>query len=273
MMSANQEDQNGDVHYFFLIRGLIRSRFHWHHFPQVFEHQLKLRNINHRVVLLDIAGNGSRFSEQTPFSIQGMADDISVQIRQYLKIELLDSAAIKLHLIGISMGGMIAAQACHSLRYGQLEVSSLHVINSSFSNVARFWQRMKIPAALSLLKNLGNIQRRETCILQWTSNQLDRQQYVSPWVEEASKNPLSIRNAIAQLIAAMRFPIPSMPLRYGYIYTSEKDRLVSSVCSKKIASAWQYPIDLNEVAGHDLSLDAPRWLAERITQNSLITKG
>jgi len=273
MISVNEEGQNGDIHYFFLIRGLIRSRFHWHHFPQVFERQLKLRNINHRVVLLDIAGNGSRFSEQAPFSIQGMADDISAQIRQYLKVELMDSTSIRLHLIGISMGGMIAAQACHILKHDQIEVSSLHVINSSFSNVARFWQRMKIPAALSLLKSLRSIQQREVCILQWTSNKLDRQKYAEAWIDEAGKNPLSIRNAIAQLIAAMRFPIPIKPLKHGYIYTSEKDRLVSSVCSKKIARAWQYPIDLEEAAGHDLSLDAPRWLAERISRNCLITKG
>jgi len=271
MMSANQGGQNGDVHYFFLIRGLIRSRFHWHHFPQVFDHQLKSHNINHRIVLLDIAGNGCRFNERTPFSIQGMANDISTQIRLYLKAELINTAAIKVHLVGISMGGMIAAQVCHALKYEQFEVSSLHVINSSFSNVGRLWQRMKIPAALSLVKNLGTIQQRENCILQWTSNQLDRQQYAESWVEEAGKNPLSIRNAIAQLIAAMRFPIPSKPLEHGYIYTSEKDRLVSSVCSKKIASAWQYPIDLEEAAGHDMSLDAPYWLAERIAHNCLIT--
>ncbi len=268
MMIKDQDE----VHYFFLVRGLIRSRFHWHTFPQTLSQYLSSHNINHQIILFDIAGNGKRHGETTPMSIEAMADDLLNQVDLAIfNAVKTKHAKARLHLVGISMGGMIFSQLARKLSSLNRPASSLHIINSSFSNVARFWQRMKIPAALSLLCNIRVARKRERCILHWTSNLSSRQQYSRLWIEEAIKHPLTLRNGLAQLVAAFRFKIPAKPAPYSFVYASFHDRLVDFACSKKIASDWQVPLAVELTAGHDLSLDAPQWLAEQIVENTLIT--
>ena len=258
---------SSDTHYFILIRGLIRSRFHWHTFPKTFSANLDQSNISHKVITLNIAGNGERFDEKTPLTIEAMASDACNEIMTLLNDSLgLSGHDPKIHLVGISMGGMIASHLAKLLIAQDRPPSSLHIINSSFSDVASLLKRFKLKAGLSLVTHLTSISQREQCILKWTSNKEDTEQLAEAWIKEAKQHPISLRNGLVQLYAASRCPIPEKPEVLCRVYGSVNDRLVDFECSKQIAEKWQVPLLIANKSGHDLSLDEPEWLAESISQ-------
>lgn len=274
----NQVSGRDHPHYYFFIRGLIRSRFHWHEFPGTFQ-QLLDQKANQTssastLVFIDIPGNGERFQQSTPFSIAHIAEDTQQQIKAYLHSNKVSEKS-KLHLVGISMGGMIAAELISQIQSmkskndkAALNFTSLHIINSSFANLSPFWQRMRLPAILNLLPKLWQTKSREAGILHWTSNRQESSRLVNAWVEEANKHPLALRNAFAQLWAASHYFVSQNPSINSYIYSSQQDRLVDWRCSAKLAHYWGRPLYTHATAGHDLPLDSPDWLAQQITNNS-----
>jgi len=48
------------------------------------------------------------------------------------------------------------------------------------------------------------------------------------------------------------------------ILSSKQDRLVHVSCSLAIASRWKCPAQLHPMAGHDLVLDDPNWVIEKV---------
>lgn len=256
--------QDNDSHYYFFIRGLIRSQFHWYKFPEHFDLLAKQQASNSTSVLLDIPGNGKRFQQATPFSIAAMAVDIEHQIQDFLATHSVASNT-KLHLVGISMGGMIAAELTSQ---ADIEFSSVHIINSSFANLSPFWQRMRLPAVVNLITNIWRTDTRESAILKWTSNNPHSLSHASEWIKEAEKHPLSLRNAFAQLWAASHYFVGKKTSDNSFIYCSKEDRLVDWRCSEKLAHHWQTPLESEQTAGHDLPLDNPDWLAKKIISNS-----
>jgi pimeloyl-ACP methyl ester carboxylesterase len=269
-MNHQVRGENTDSHYYFFIRGLIRSQFHWHQFPAYFERIAQQQSLNSTAVFFDIAGNGHRYQEVTPFSIADIADDINKQIHRYLTIHNIDSSAIsarnQIHLVGISMGGMIAADL---ISKSNIDFASVHIINSSFANVSPFWQRMRLPAVINLIANIWQVGTRERAILKWTSNTPSSLDLAPEWIKEAEQHPLSLRNAFAQLWAASHYFVDSKASANCVVYCSKEDRLVSSTCSQTLARYWQVPLECNLEAGHDLPLDDPQWLAQKIIQHSL----
>lgn len=242
-----------------LIRGLIRGQFHWHDFPQ----RMAQARPNDQVLCIDIPGNGERFSESTPWSIEQIAEDMETQI-----------AALNLqqppHLIAISMGAMIATELAVKMPN---KIASLHLINTSFSNFNPPWQRMKLNAVAGLIPNLFNVEKRERAILKWTSNQSNIEPFVAPWADEARAHPLSFKNALAQLIGAARYKSPKQcPIESTFIYGAVQDRLVSHKCSLAIANAWQTPLVVHPTAGHDLPLDEPNWLIDMMLSHVATTQ-
>jgi pimeloyl-[acyl-carrier protein] methyl ester esterase len=260
--------QDKPPQYYFFIRGLIRSQFHWYQFPAIFDQVAKQHHPEIHSVFFDIPGNGARYQETTPFSIAGMADDIHQQILDYLKAHNICPES-KLHLVGISMGGMIAAElaATDLVRKSKIEFSSVHIINSSFANLSPFWQRMRLPAVINLLANLWQTDTRESTILKWTSNNPASIKLAPEWTLEAEKHPLTRRNAFAQLWAASHYFVGKKPRSNSFVYCCQADRLVSWKCSEKLAQHWQVSLKSENTAGHDLPLDNPNWLAEKILNN------
>ncbi|MBM96872.1 MAG: alpha/beta hydrolase [Oceanospirillaceae bacterium] len=244
-----------------LVRGLIRSRFHWHSFPRT----LLQQNAIHDVVLPELAGNGDRHLESTPFGIHAMMEDI----RQQARMLLADHVA-SVCVVGISMGGMIATE--WAKQYPD-EVRELHLINTSFGCCSRPWQRMKPPALSRLLKNLTNPLKLEQAIAELTLNTPPPSTLMREWLEFAREHPVSTANTLTQVMSAARYrghqQAPAAP---SFFYSSSKDRLVSGRCSEAIASRWNAPISIHPEAGHDLPLDDPDWLIDQIVRNSLSTQ-
>lgn len=259
-MDAQQDTQQSQTEWV-LIRGLIRSRFHWGAFPDQLLSQLQQQQLAPSALLLpELAGNGERFRDKTPFSIHNMMLDIRHQVQKLSP----DNTRPRV-LVAISMGAMIASEWARC--YPQ-EVARLHLINTSFSNFSTPWQRMKIRPLLGFLRSLRSSDKLEAAILKWTLNMKDSECLLPLWCDYAAAHPLSLRNGLAQLLAASHFHGPAKaPLQDAFFYNSLADRLVDAACTRRIAERWQKNLLSHPRAGHDLPMDDPDWLIQQIIAN------
>jgi len=148
------------------------------------------------------------------------------------------------------------------------------LINTSASRYSPFWQRLRPANYRRLLSDavFGRDRlRKETAILEITSNLREPaflHQLAERWAEYAREKPVSMRNSLRQLLAAMRFRAPtalpqSVPV---LIINGAGDRLVNPACSQALSRAWDLPINSHPQAGHDLPLDAPQWLINTLIE-------
>lgn len=238
-----------------LLRGLIRSIFHWMDFPQSLQQALP----DYQILTPELAGNGERFKEQTPFSIQGMMEDIRQQV---IHAQGVDQPVI---LVAVSMGAMIASE--WAKQYPE-EVAQLHLINTSFSNLSPPWHRMRPSAFFPLASKVHHYKKLEQVIISKIINLNATPELEESWKQFSIKHPLAPRNGLAQLLAASRYRGPRQaPVDRVYLYCCREDRLVNCTCTQRIAEKWQKPLLIHDSAGHDLPLDDPGWLIEKLSQN------
>lgn len=234
-----------------LLRGLARESGHWGAFADMLRARVPAGD---EVVTLDLPGNGERWRETSPTSVSEMV----LAARAHL-------SAPPYALVAISLGGMVALQWAHE---HPRELAGCVLINSSFAGVSPFWHRLQPRAVFTLLGALRpglTGQARERRVLALTSNRPIDPLVLHRWAECARLHPVSRVNAVRQLLAAARFRVPArkpdVPL---CIVASAQDRLASVECSRALARRWGLPLQLHPNAGHDLPLDDPQWLLERL---------
>lgn len=243
------------------IRGLIRGNFHWANFPDI----LNKCAPDLHFLPLEMSGNGNRSNETSALRPEDVVQDFRQQLQEW-KTKNPEFESAKVTLLAISLGGMLA------LKWTELfpdEIDQLIVVNSSLKQCSAFYQRLIPKNYFSIFKtlSLGSIQQQEALILKVTSNRPALQQQKLPqYIEFSQQNKIKSSNFLRQLILASRIRINKpLKLRPVFIY-SEKDRLVSSVCSKALAEKFNGTLQVNHEAGHDLSFDQPEWLAQKIRE-------
>ncbi|WP_348679055.1 alpha/beta fold hydrolase [Alcanivorax profundi] len=237
-----------------LLRGLVREQRHWEDFPAQFQAAVP----SDRVICVDLPGNGVFYREDSPTRIAAMVAHAREQLAN-------QGESGPFYLVALSLGAMTAVQW---LSQAPHEVAFAALINTSSSRFSPFWRRLR-PGNYARLIREGIISRnrvrKEKAILEITSNLRDTawlHQLAERWAEYARLQPVSLRNSLRQLLAAMRFQAPAaLPDTIPVILISgEGDRLVHPSCSRRMAEAWQLPLRAHPQAGHDLPLDAPQWL-------------
>jgi len=237
-----------------LLRGLTREAGHWGAFTGELAARL---GAGHRVVALDLPGNGELHNGRSPANVQAMTR------------ALRDEAARRgmegpFVLVAMSLGAMVAldwaAAAPHELAGGVL-------INTSVRSLSPFWQRLQPRNYLRLLRIASAASRgsREWAVLGMTSSSPARHAHVARrWEQLALQRPVSAGNAWRQLWAASRYQPPAgKPAVPLLVLASAGDRLVSPQCSQRLAAHWQLPLRMHPDAGHDLPLDDPAWVIEQ----------
>lgn len=234
-----------------LLRGLTREARHWEDVPA---RLLRLLPPGHRVLALDLPGNGLHCHEASPSSIQAMV--------QALRAELARLRAQRPYvLVALSLGGMVAIE--WSCQAAPGEIAGCVLINTSVRGISPFWHRLRPGNYLRLTQILiSSSLPRESTVLALTSRmRASDAELARRWAEYAQHRPVSIWNALRQITAAIRYRLPgrtpSVPL---LVLASAADGFVSPVCSKALAERWGVPLRLHASAGHDLALDAPDWL-------------
>lgn len=251
-----------------LLRGLMREARHWGAFPALFAQQMQQgqpgQQVQHQAITVitpDFAGNGSRNGELSAATVPQMATQLRSHLQQL-------GHAPPYHVLALSLGAM--AGVAWASQYPD-DVARLVLMNTSLQPFNPLHHRLRphnYPALLGLL--LADQRAREQTILRITSNLADDAQsacVLQSWQQYAAQNPVSRRNIVRQLLAAMRYrasaKAPPVPL---LMLASREDRLVSVECSRKIAALWQCPLRLHESAGHDLPLDDGAWVVRQIRE-------
>lgn len=237
----------------FFLRGLVRESAHWHGFLEKFATAFPDRE----VVTLDLPGNGVLHHLPSPTSVSKMTD--------LLREEFLRRKLERNFLCAVSLGGMAGIDWMH--RYPE-DFEGAVLLNTSLKGVCPIWKRLRPGNYLTILAlmALRDPLYRETKILEMTSERRELHREVARhWAEIQRQRPVSVRNALRQLLAAVRFSPPlSKPKASVKLLRSLGDRLVHPDCSARVAELWSIPLETHPAAGHDLTLDAPDWVLERL---------
>lgn len=244
------------------MRGLVRGVGHWSDFPERFKQAFPNDNFE----LLEIPGNGTLYKEKSPTSMDQMVEALRNQ-SQFIQ------QGKKVHILAISLGAMAATTWAN--RYPD-EVHNLVLINSSSAKHSKFYERLKPNNYLKIAGLFAGFNTRYTIediereILNMTANSSERRNFALPiWTQESVSHPIGIQNFFRQLLAAGSSEFPKEAPVPTTILTCENDRFVNVSCSKNLAMSWDCPIHIHPWAGHDLPLDDPDWVLERL---SLMTK-
>jgi pimeloyl-ACP methyl ester carboxylesterase len=235
-----------------LLRGLSREQAHWGDFVS----QLQ-RALPNPVLTLDLPGVGEARHEVVPVQMKAMV--------KQLRERLAQTQSGPYHLFAMSLGAMVAMTWAADFPE---DIASLILINSSCAQLSPFYWRLKWQNYPCILQALfANVQKREQLILQLTANNIrQRQEQLQHWQQIALSRPVRKVDVLKQLWAASRFKLPAKPQCPTLLLASHADRLVDWRSSQRIAELWQVPLQLHHSAGHDLALDAPKWLLEQAQQ-------
>jgi pimeloyl-ACP methyl ester carboxylesterase len=228
---------------------------HWGEFAD----QFKVAMAGDRIIALDLPGNGGLHQEESPNSVGEMVTHCRGQLAQ-------QGIAPPYSLLAMSLGGMVAVE--WAARNPQ-EVECSVLINTSMRPFSPFYERMNVNCFFVFLK-LGMLRagplKWELAVWHATSN-LSSATVVAQWMALRHRQPVSVRNAVRQLLAAAKFRAheskPSGPI---LVLASREDHLVSVQCSMALARHWGCQIQLHLTAGHDLPLDDGPWVAQRVQQ-------
>ncbi|MCB0408542.1 MAG: alpha/beta fold hydrolase [Bdellovibrionales bacterium] len=244
---------------FVLLRGLAREAGHWGNFVDRVESQ----DFCQSAYALDLPGMGRFHKISSPLSVGEMAEFIMAEIEQ-----LPRNPRAPLVLLSVSLGSMVAIELAH--RYPQ-KFSKIILMNVSVASLSPIHHRLMLSAWKSMVKIMAqkSPRAREQAVLQMVSNNAEAQgRVLSQWEEIAKKRSPKPANVLRQLIAAAAFRLPKQrPLCPMVIFASESDRMVDVRCSKKLAQHWQIPIHTHPSAGHELALDAPEWVIEKVAES------
>ncbi len=241
------------------LRGLTRGSGHWGRFVGEFEVMVP----DARVIALDMPGNGRRYAERSPCSIQAMVADYRMQLDRL-------GIARPYNVLAMSLGGMVAVQWAY--QWPQ-ELQRLVLVGTSMRPLNPFYERLRpdnYTALLKLLLRSSSPLHQEQEILRMTTRH-PRTDVLADWVQCRTLNPVSAANALRQLVAAARFRLPasSPPQLYGgrsniLLLAGQADALVSAKCTQTLARLWNCPAALHPTAGHDVPLDDGPWVAEQV---------
>ncbi len=236
-----------------LLRGLMREARHWGTFPA----QLQQAFPNATIITPDLPGNGSLWRERSPARIEDMVEHCRTTLRHL-------GHTPPYHLLALSLGGMAAK--CWSEHHPE-EVPAMVLINTSMRPYNPFHHRLRPAnyAALIRMALESDPARREETILRLTSARSAAPDVLAAWSGYARECPVSRANGLRQLLAAARFRADGAPQATRVLLlASSGDRLVNVACSNALANAWGAELAEHSQTGHDLPLDDPAWLVQRV---------
>jgi len=238
-----------------LLRGLTRERAHWGAFPAVLAGAIPAP----RIVAVDLPGAGTQRDRRSPVDVGAIVRTCRAQLAE-------QGESPPYRLLGVSLGAMVAVEWARS-HPGELAACVL--VNTSLRPLSPVWQRLHPrawgPLLLRLVAGFSGRAWEET-VLRLTSNRGDATGTVlDDWTAIGRARPVSRGNALRQLLAAARYRAPGKaPTVPVLVLASTCDRLVDVRCSRALARRWGVPIAEHPLAGHDLTLDDPGWVAARV---------
>jgi len=172
-------------------------------------------------------------------------------------------------LFGISLGGMVAMQWCGD---HPRDFEGVVLGNTSAGDVGMPWERMKPGALGMVLRALLPLdpRSRERSILRVVTSMVpDVERLAEEWAGYHREAPLPRATVARQIAAAVRFRAPARLELPVLVLAGGADALTSPACPRRLAQRYGAPFEEHPRAGHDLALDDPDWVAERLRKWAL----
>lgn len=239
-----------------LLRGLAREQRHFGAFPRVFAERVQ----GSAVHLLDLPGAGTERGRSVPLSIAGLVRDLRARWEP-----LQAQSGGPWGILGISLGAMVAMEwsASHPEDFSRVVLA-----NTSAAGLSVPWMRMRVPVLLNILRAAAtrDLEARERRVISFSSNRSDLYEATArEWARYAREGRKMRPTAmVAQITAAARFRAPARLPVPALIVVSRTDRLCDASCSEALARHFGAPLVEHPTAGHDISTDAPEWLADEV---------
>ncbi|GAA5175215.1 alpha/beta hydrolase [Niveibacterium umoris] len=238
-----------------LLRGLTREQGHWGCFPE----RLQAAQAGCAVHCIDLPGNGVLNHVASPTRVEVMVDAARAELMR-------QGIAPPYRIVAMSLGAMLTVCWAHA---HPLEIERAVLINTSLRPFSPFWQRLRprnYAALLRLAVFGGSAAAWERTIFRATTRCVsDETACINEWIATRQARPVSRRNALCQLLAAMRYRAPLAPPRVPLLILSgARDALVDPRCSAQLAARWGAPLVTHPAAGHDLPRDDGDWVIAQI---------
>ena len=242
----------------FFLRGLIRESGHWLDFPREFSYRFPEDKLH----FLEIPGSGKRCREDSPLSIPEMVDALQadfLQQRQHSE---------KPFIFAVSLGAMVTLEWLNRCP-GQFAGAVL--CNTSVRGLSPMHHRLhprNYPDIFRLLLTPHSLEAREAKVLSLVSNRPERHAMATlKYTRIQQARPMSRRNAVRQIYAASRYRLKDRPADTPILLlNSAGDRFVNPVCTEALGKWLTIPWQTHPSAGHDLPLDEPEWVLERVDE-------
>lgn len=238
-----------------LLRGLAREAAHWLNFPAQLQQAL---GNDCKLHLVDFPGCGKYFTQPACSSIANMTD----HTRAETAVTAIRARNELVYVIGISMGGMVALDWAQ--RFPQ-EIDGVVLINSSAGDQP-FWWRLRPRAWPTMICALfSNSRVREARVLKIVSNNTtDYAHHLDQWLCIQQQRPVTRASIMTMVRAAAQFHPQAICTVDGLVLASKADRMVSVRASEALAHRFNWPIEQHLAAGHDLPMDDPCWLTNKL---------
>lgn len=236
-----------------LIRGLSREKRHWGKFPEL----LQAAYPESEIRVIELPGVGSKYQESSPATIEGFVDKLRTEFVGF-------KADKRWAILSVSLGGMIALSWVNKHKN---DFEKIVTINSSAGDLSKIHERLSPEAIkkIALLFFKNNLIERERVILELTNNITPiTDELVEQWASFGAEYPLKREVFLKQIYAASKFKVPQTIKCPYLILVGAKDRLTNPVCSRYLAQHFSLKTVEHPEAGHDLPLEAPEWIIEKI---------
>lgn len=239
-----------------LVKGLKQDARHWLDVPDRLRAAL---GDGAEVIPLDLPGVGRASGRHAPAHVDGLADDLRARFRDL-------AGDGPWGAVGLSLGGMAV------LRWAQRHPGDLATVvvgNTSCAASSAPWRRLRAAAWPRIASTVAasDVTARERAVLDLVSSlrsaeeKDDLARHYTGIFEEI---PVSRATILAQVRAGMSFRAPrglGVPV---HVLVGDGDRLVDPGCGRRLARRLGAPVHVHPAAGHDLGVDAPDWLVDRI---------
>jgi pimeloyl-ACP methyl ester carboxylesterase len=232
-----------------MLRGLSRDQRHWGRLPSLIE----------GAALLDLPGVGTEHVRPSPTTIAEIAEDLRARW-----LALRDARTGPWGLFAISLGGMVAMEWC-AAHAG--DFTRLVLVNSSARGLCPPWKRLRLGRVPTVVRALFDRDPvvRERRVLSMTTARLQDVDAVARRFAELHREQTTTRGAVLrQMLAALRFRAPARLDLPVLVLSGARDRFTHPDCPRRLAAHLGAKLEIHPEAGHDLALDDPEWVRDRV---------
>ncbi len=242
------------MHWLFL-RGLAREQRHWGEFPKTFERIVPTSHAH----CLDLPGAGTEITTKAPLVVRDVVADVRARWQQ-----LKQQHPGPWGLLAISFGGMVAQEwaGLHPTDFARVVL-----INTSAANLSVPWKRLdyrQLPGVVSALLERDREKRERKILGMTTRGSADLDRIAHEWSSYQVDRPTPRATALRQLLAATRFRAPARIDTNVLILSGGGDPFTDPSCPERLSAHYGAPLRRHPTGGHDLSIDAPEWIAEQV---------